>query len=385
MTVSWSRWPTPTRRGVAFLVAAVLAVVCAYAWSVPVLVQVAGVLVGILVLALIAVAFGRPAWSAEREVDPRVADPGEPIGVHVRLTREGHSALDVVEWWEDASGGGHSGVLLDEGRGRAPGARYEVRLSQRGRHRIGPTSVRVSDPFGLASRWVELPGESSVVVLPRRVPLSSDSALMQVLGGRDHLVEHRASARGLGEPDVLARPYRFGDPVKLLHWKATAHRGSLMVRQEEQQTRRRVVLVVDTRGDGERDLDWRVGAAASVLERLHRDDADVQVVVDEATVDVASDVAPLEALIALALAGPGTTAARWGALGADRLVFAGRIDADTARHWLSQPDHAPVAVFVHASSAAEALDLLRREGWLCVPYRDRDNVARLWSEAEVRP
>ncbi|RLV56625.1 DUF58 domain-containing protein [Aeromicrobium phragmitis] len=333
---------------------------------------------------MLAVAFGRPAWSVQRDVEPRVADPGEPIAVHMQLTRQGHSALDVVEWWEDASGGGHSGVLLDEGRGRAPAARYELRLSQRGRHGIGPTSVRVSDPFGLATRWVELPGESSVVVLPRRVPLSADSALMDVLGGRDQLVERPTSSRGLGEPDVLARPYRFGDPVKRLHWKATAHRGSLMVRQEEQQSRRRVVLVVETRSDDERELDWRASAAASVLERLHRDGSDVQVVVGESSVDVAPDTSPHEALISLALAEPSAAAARWGDPGADRLVFAGRVDVAAARAWLAQPDRAPVAVFVHASSDDEALGALRREGWTCLTYRDRDDVAELWSDAEVR-
>ncbi|WP_293785096.1 DUF58 domain-containing protein [uncultured Aeromicrobium sp.] len=377
-----SRWPRPTRRGVVFLIVAVLAVVLAHAASVPVLVHIGGLLAVIVVVSMLAVACGRPAWSAQHDVEPRVADPDEPILVRVQLAHRGTSALDAVEWREDASGGGHGGLLLDEGRGRGPSAHYELRLSQRGRHRIGPTSVRVSDPFGLTSRWVELPGESSVVVLPRRVPLSPDSALMDVLGGRDELVAPAAVARGHAEPDVLARPYRLGDPVKRLHWKATAHRGSLMVRQEEHQSRRRVVLVVELRGSDERELDWRTGAAASVLERLHRDGADVQVVVGEHVVDVASHGSLSEALVALALAAPSSRLALWGERAAHRLVFAGRVDIDLARAWLAELDRV-VTVFAHASSDEHALALLRREGWTCLTYRDRDDVAQLWQEPEV--
>lgn len=375
----------PTRRGVGLLIAAVLAVVLAHHWSVPVLLRVAGVLVGAVVLALVAVAFGRAGWAVRREVEPKVVEPGELITVRMRLSRERRSALDVAEWWEDASGGGHSGVVLAPGRGRLPSAHYEVRLSQRGRHQIGPTSVRVTDPFGLATRWIELRGDSNVIVLPRQVGLSPESSVLEALSERQEASDRAAASRGLGEADVVARPYRFGDAVKRLHWKATAHRGELMVREDEQRTRRRVSLVVDTRGSDDRELDWRLSAAASVLGRLHRDRSEIRVVAGEFATEVASDGSPREAMVGLALASPGATPAVLDEPGADLVVFAGRVDLDTAQEWTQPPGRRAGIAFVHAASDPTALDVLGREGWTCLQYRDRDDLAVLWERAEVRP
>jgi uncharacterized protein (DUF58 family) len=46
------------------------------------------------------------------------------------------------------------------------------------------------------------------------------------------------------------REYVDGDPIRLVHWPATARTGSVMVRELERPRRTRLLLVVDLRADG---------------------------------------------------------------------------------------------------------------------------------------
>lgn len=66
-----------------------------------------------------------------------------------------------------------------------------------------------------------------------------------------------------GEGDVTrgARPYRPGDPVRLLHWPATARRGVPMVKDLEHERRPAVVVAVDLSGDAA-EQDVAAGRAA---------------------------------------------------------------------------------------------------------------------------
>jgi uncharacterized protein (DUF58 family) len=46
--------------------------------------------------------------------------------------------------------------------------------------------------------------------------------------------------------ELIAREYRYGDPMRRVHWAATARRGELMVRDEEQRGDPEVRLLLDT-------------------------------------------------------------------------------------------------------------------------------------------
>ncbi|TSD62402.1 DUF58 domain-containing protein [Aeromicrobium piscarium] len=381
--MAWSRWPTPTARGAVSLAAAVGCAVSAFWWGVPVLLSVTGLLVTVVVLAHVAVAVSHPRWEVRRSVVPHVAEPGEPVDIRFSLMSTRRSALDVAEWWEDASGGGHSGSFVARGAGTsAPHGHYEVRLSQRGPHLLGPTSVRVTDPFALATRWTQLEGENTVIVLPHRYPL--DGRVEALTGAQDREDSAlRLRPSGTGDADVLARPYRTGDAVKRLHWKATAHRGTLMVRHDQQQSQRQVHVVVDLRGDSARDLDWRVSAAASVLQHLHHDDIDLHLSAGWYEQPVGRDDALRPALVDLALAEPQPHGPSLDPH-APMIVVAGRIDASVAGEWLTTRRR-PAYAMLHDASDAEALTLLREDAWRVVTYRDRDDVGRAWNRLGEGP
>ena len=102
--------------------------------------------------------------------------------------------------------------------------RYRVRCEERGVHRFGPAEVQAGDPFGIAgvsARWEE---HKDVVVLPRVL----DVPVAGLLLGRP-LVEEEAARSLAVDPTALrgTRPYRPGDPVSALNWRATARTGEL--------------------------------------------------------------------------------------------------------------------------------------------------------------
>jgi uncharacterized protein (DUF58 family) len=80
---------------------------------------------------------------------------------------------------------------------------------------------------------------------------------------------HAAHAAAAGEDDVGVREYRYGDELRRIHWRATAHHGEMMVRREEQTWHSRCTILLDSRAGAHRgtgptaSLEWAVSAAAS--------------------------------------------------------------------------------------------------------------------------
>jgi uncharacterized protein (DUF58 family) len=112
------------------------------------------------------------------------------------------------------------------------------------------TRVRVevvtAAPLGLA-RWrrrILVPLPSPVDVAPRREPTRCPI----VVGDTQTPSELAHLAAGGTELTRGVREYADGDPIRAVHWPATARTGTVMVREYEGPRRPVVVLVVDLRG-----------------------------------------------------------------------------------------------------------------------------------------
>jgi uncharacterized protein (DUF58 family) len=121
---------------------------------------------------------------------------------------------------------------------------YRVRLPQRGRYRFAATAISTGYPFGFCRRRAIIGQEETLLVLPRL------GRLMPRWLARHHQAfegnrrrEHR-HGRISGE-FYGVRPWRSGDSRRSIHWRSSARRGALVVRQFEQHRNRDVALVVD--------------------------------------------------------------------------------------------------------------------------------------------
>lgn len=165
---------------------------------------------------------------------------------------------------------------------------YQIRSQVRGRYRLGPLMLRVRDPYGLATITTSLPGSTDVLVLPHIEILGSTRPGGKSIGA-EGAIPHMIAQHG--EDDVAVRSYRDGDDLRRIHWPATAHRSQLMVRQEDLPTRRRVVIILDSRAAGHRgsgtlgSFEWAVTAAASIAAHLSERRYALHLVSDETTAE----------------------------------------------------------------------------------------------------
>jgi uncharacterized protein (DUF58 family) len=120
---------------------------------------------------------------------------------------------------------------------------YEGRLPLRGRYRFGPLRVSTRFPWGLVRHSVVLEKGAELVVHPKLGRLSRGWAQMI----REHEAgSQRTSRRGLLEADFYGlREWRAGDTRRWIHWRTSARRGSLIVRQFEQRRSQNLALLVD--------------------------------------------------------------------------------------------------------------------------------------------
>jgi len=128
-----------------------------------------------------------------------------------------------------------------------------------------PVRVSSKAPFGIgrSARRVEAPGRT--VIYPRVVPISW---LPDLASAAKPLQSATVQARkGSGHDFIGIREYQLGDSLRHVHWPSTARRGSLMVREFEQELPRRLGVIIDAShdtGGEETALDLCCSVAGSV-------------------------------------------------------------------------------------------------------------------------
>ncbi|XUK63815.1 DUF58 domain-containing protein [Plantibacter sp. RU18] len=239
-----------TRRAVGVLVAAAVCLIFARGIGSPELLAAAGLLIALVAASFGAVYLERPSLRVDRITRPDLVSVGGRTEVEVTIAET--SALPHVHTeWKDhiptALRGSASGTLPSTGvagiGSRRRTARYTVTALRRGEHDLGPLALTVSDPFGLVVRRRDVGGTQPVIVLPEVLALPPIPALT---ASRDGSTRPSALHVGVGEDDIITRPYLPGDAVRRLHWRASAHRGELMVRQEEQRNDPEATVLLDT-------------------------------------------------------------------------------------------------------------------------------------------
>jgi len=200
---------------------------------------------------LLAVGLTHPRLTVTRSLAPDTVAAGEETGVAVTLTNTGGAAPGILGWRDLTSEGigAHTREQLPvaaAGFAAAEGSvvlRHTVRTARRGVYTVGPVVIVTGDPFGLARRERELGPTARLTVTPLVDPITVDDLGAAGGDGSEREVLRRANP---GADEVIAREYRTGDPLRRVHWRATARLGELMVRQEEQHSDPEAWILFDT-------------------------------------------------------------------------------------------------------------------------------------------
>lgn len=125
-------------------------------------------------------------------------------------------------------------------------ASYELVARRRGRYHLGPLTIYVTDPFGLARTRVQSTGRSELVVYPEIETLDASHLLSQGVGSGESTARqlHRSAAEF-----YTMREYVTGDDLRRIHWPSVARTGQLMIRQDESTRRSTATVFLDNRSD----------------------------------------------------------------------------------------------------------------------------------------
>lgn len=131
-----------------------------------------------------------------------------------------------------------------------PGEEKPLSLSysfeRRGWNKIPEAKLSTRFPFGFFKKWIRIDcGDKDVLVYPRLQNVEIDIKSFQK--NTDELKTEAMGStvgkRGFGEDIRSIKEYNPGDNPKLIHWKTTAKRGRLMVREIEEDAENRKALL----------------------------------------------------------------------------------------------------------------------------------------------
>jgi uncharacterized protein (DUF58 family) len=150
--------------------------------------------------------------------------------------------------------------------GKSQHTAYRHTISRRGLYKFNGFRVATKFPFGLFLKSRLEDSESEVLVFPATRPVRLPPPSGQRLGdNQSNKVGRRGEFFGL-------REYRDGDDRRSIHWRSSARSDRLLVREYEDESQRRITLLIDnalplTRGEEEEQaLEDAISLCASLAQ-----------------------------------------------------------------------------------------------------------------------
>ena len=193
------------------------------------------------------------AWVLAEDTLPRRLDSGTSLRPPIEVDG---ASLAVMTLW----------------RGEADSLRYCVPCPRRGYFEIGPAVLETGDPLGLFRRFRVDRATATVTVLPKVVRLGDYE-----IGSRRPIGEIRIRDNAIVDPTRIRgiRRWQIGDPLRSVHWAATARTGVLHSKQYESSSIIGATVLLDlhiaTNPDAMEPYrgDLAITAAASICAELH--------------------------------------------------------------------------------------------------------------------
>jgi len=178
---------------------------------------------------------------------PRPVFAGTPFAVQIELVSRRGPVLGLRV--EDCGDAHEVAWFLPRLRkGELVRLRGEVTLPRRGRYAFAAVRVWSGYPFGLAARRAWLTATDEIIVLPRlgrvrRGLLRRRLVTSAPVAAREARPSRRDPA---AQTDFHSlRAFRSGDSPRWIHWRTSARRGELMVREFEDEHTDNLIVVLD--------------------------------------------------------------------------------------------------------------------------------------------
>ncbi len=149
--------------------------------------------------------------------------------------------------------------------------RYQLERVPRGRYDLEAAELLIADPFGLAEAHLDLNRRDTILVYPRVYELDGVFTDSGAAGGDEgRALLHRTAGYDLHS----IRDFQQGESLRRVHWRSTAKRRKLMVKELTETPRDEAAVLLD--GDlstvigprGDSSFDAAVRASASLLGRM---------------------------------------------------------------------------------------------------------------------
>jgi uncharacterized protein (DUF58 family) len=202
-------------------------------------------ILGLLLLGSLLWAWTAIHWvSLRRQTFAKRAQVGRMFDEHFRVANTGPFPKLWLEVRDHSTLPGHLASHIIPTMLARRSHKWEVQTLclQRGQFTLGPLTINSGDPFGLFQFPRHLPATSRVIVYPATVPLYEfASPIGRLTGGqavRRRTYEVTTNAAGI-------REYAPGDSLNRIHWKTSARRGKLYVKEFELDPLSDVWIAVD--------------------------------------------------------------------------------------------------------------------------------------------
>lgn len=411
-----TRWPL-TLRGTGALLLAIVSFVLAGELGIVELMYIGSLLLALLVVGFVLLHLGRRVGEADRILRPEVVAVGSETRVHTRVLVRSATPLGTIRWSDrlppalEGNPHGRAGFTSRTvGRGGDAGDQpldisYSARAGRRGVWSIGPLTLRTTDPFGLVRRVHAPVGDTRIVVVPAAIPLPQVGVSAGAAGGSMHASSDHL---GQGADNLIARPYAPGDSMRRIHWRATAHRDTLMVRQEEQESTPAATVLLDL-GAPRWDLSARddtgvdpafeaaLSTCVSIALRFARDGYQVDVLDTDGTPlceplpgnDASEDVERMLVRFASLTSRrhdtlPGLAQRYAGAQAGPLVVITGILRLQDADVLAPLAHHSSLPILLAAAPTADALGRAAQAGWRAAAFGPDADLTDVWSDVAAR-
>lgn len=142
-----------------------------------------------------------------------------------------------------------------------------LEIPRRGRYRLEPLELTTGYPLALVHLAKPMHEHAELVVFPRLVQLKRGQLRRYLAQYSPTLGQARAFPRrhpGAQTEFHGLRPFRAGDSPRWIHWRTTARRGELMVREFEDMPNDHLVLLVDPGQSAGPALETLLSVAATI-------------------------------------------------------------------------------------------------------------------------